>query len=462
MARKSQEYVAPYVDPMSILTGRMYLGSFDDSVSRHGWLHTRATASALTRHLLLQSMLGPPVCFRIGNLLYHDAYFEALRIGAIPIIELARTGFVQIHTKGATINKTIALRQKQGTNSTEKWIRDHNWSRGSDVYREMTRIDRQLKPNIGKRQYSPSFNKSFGLFAKLASQEESAEFQRIYKIWLSEGQEGALTRSDYERICERVLKTRLEIKEAMSIINSVNHYAYGVGLFKIERQPLIDTSEIMSLRRYTTGFGGDDGRPVKFDVLDELIRNRVLTVISEGLSVAEDMLHPGPHWARYAELLDLDNTAPNAVAFRALKVRIVDAIRQCVNGNNLKIQRVLLKENCEEFSAVIRKQIGSDNRKENNVLVGLGVRVAKYVAKKVAFTSATGGGADLAGLKDVPGVDIVVSMIEDGASTAIERIQDSVSVPDAPRNIRDLLPITRSALSWRYMDRRPCEEDGLL
>src|SRR4028119_794541 len=117
MVRPKKSF-APYVDPLSILKGRMYLGSFDDSVSRHPWLHSQTSASSLTRHLILQSLLGPPVCFRIGNILYHEEYFQALLKNEIPIIDLARSGFVQIHTKGETINKTIELRLRHGTNST--------------------------------------------------------------------------------------------------------------------------------------------------------------------------------------------------------------------------------------------------------------------------------------------------------------------------------------------------------
>lgn len=439
----------------------MYLGSFDDSVSRHPWLHSQPTARGLTRHLILQSLLGPPVCFRIGNILYHEEYFQALLNNEIPVIDLARSGFVQIHTKGETINKTIALRVRQGTNSTERWVRDHQWARGSESYKAITRIDRQLQSGIGKRRYSPAFNKAFGHFLQLAEVEDVPEFRKIYELWVREGQHGSLTRSDFEKICEREFSNRLAIDGAMSVINSVNHYAYGVGLFKIEERPLIDTSELLSLRRYTTGFGGDDGRLVEFDVIEEVVRNRILNVISEGLSISEQLLHPGPHWAKYSELLHLDNNSGSAVAFRALKVRICDAIRQCVNGQNLAAQRMLLKQSCEDLSAVVRQHLGFQKDSERNVIVNLGVRAAKYIGRKAAYNTLTGGTADLAGVSEIAGIDVLVSIAEDGVAGAISRIQDSVTVPD-PGNIRDLLPVVRSALSWRYMDRDACEEDGLL
>jgi hypothetical protein len=461
MARPKKSF-APYVDPLSILTGRMYLGSFDDSVSRHPWLHSQTSAYSLTRHLILQSLLGPPVCFRIGNILYHEEYFQALLRNEIPIVDLARSGFVQIHTKGETINKTIELRLRQGTNSTERWVREHRWAPGSDVYRAITRIDRQLQSGVGKRRYSPAFNKAFGHFLRLAGAEDAPEFRKIYELWVREGKEGSLTRSDFEKICEREFTNRLAIDEAMSIINSVNHYAYGVGLFKIEERPLIDTSELLSLRGYTTGFGGDDGRLVEFDVIEEVVRNRILNVISEGLSISGQLLHPGPHWARYAELLHLDNNSAAAVAFRALKVRICDAIRQCVNGQNLAAQRILLKQSCEDLSAIVRGHLGFKPIAERNVIVGLGVRAAKYVGRKAAYSVLTGGATNLAGVSRLAGVDVLVSIAEDGVLGSISRIQDSVTVPDPGDDIRELLPVVRSALSWRYMDRDACEADGLI
>jgi hypothetical protein len=468
MAKRNEtKNFAPYVDPNSILNGRMYLGSFDDSVSRHPWLHSRATADSLMRHLLLQSMLGPPVCFRIGNLLYHPPYFKALLKNELPILELARSGFVQIHTKGRTINDTLRLRKRQGTNSTEKWIADNDWFRGSDSYQKITKLDRQLKPGVGKRQYSPSFHKAFGHFAKLAGNENDQSFKRIYDIWVRQGVDGNLTRSDFEKICEREKLSKLEMREAMSIINSVNHYAYGVGLCSIEKLPLIDTNELISLRRYTTGFGGDDGRDVEFDVIDELLKRKIFRVIADGLKISEAMLYPGAHWSRYAELLHLDNLAPNAVAFRALKVSLVHGIRQCVNGTNLDTQRQLMKENCELLSEVIRHQIGFPSQKENSIVVDLAVRAGKYFTKKAAFAAISGGVTGSVGagaLEGVAktGVDICVSMVEDGTNWVIERIQDSVSVEDPGDHFRDLLPAVRSALSWRYIDQAACKKDGII
>lgn len=452
---------APYVDPLSILTGRMYLGSFDDSVSRYPWLHSQPTATGLTRHLILQSLLGPPVCFRIGNLLYHKQYFQALMKNELPIIDLARSGFVQIHTKRNTINKTIELRVRQGTNSTERWVNEYQWARGSEMYKKITELDRQLKPGIGKRRYSPTFNKAFGHFLRLAKVEDVPEFQKIYQLWLDEGKDGALTRSDFEKICQREFSNPVAIREAMSIINSVNHYAYGVGLFKIEDRPLIDTSELLSLRRYTNGFGGDDGRLVDFEVIEEVVRNRILSVVAEGLSISTQLLQPGPHWAKYAELLHLDNNSSSAIAFRVLKVRICDAIRQCVNGQNLATQRVLLKQSCEDLSEIVRKHVGFQKGNEGEIIVNLGVRAAKYVGKKAAYSALSGGVTDLMGISKLAGVDFIVSIAENGVSGVISRIQDSVTVPD-PGNIRELLPVVRSALSWRYMDRDACAEDGLL
>ena len=108
-------------------TNRLFLGSLDDSVSRYPWSQEHDLES-LNHLLITNAIIGPSLCCRIGNILYHETNYDrtddqnsiinALNINRSPLVHLARSGFFQIQTKVEGINDSISRRLELGTNST--------------------------------------------------------------------------------------------------------------------------------------------------------------------------------------------------------------------------------------------------------------------------------------------------------------------------------------------------------
>jgi hypothetical protein len=78
-------------------TPRMFAGSLDDSVSRNPWKYHIADLESLNRYLIENALFGPRLCARIGNILYHPPYFDALlNEEKSPLLPMIRSGFFQI------------------------------------------------------------------------------------------------------------------------------------------------------------------------------------------------------------------------------------------------------------------------------------------------------------------------------------------------------------------------------
>lgn len=86
-----------FLDPEN----RMFVGTFDDSVSRYPWADMRADVSYLNRVLIFHALLGTRLCSRIGSILYHEPYRIALMDETVsPLRELTRAGFMQLQMIG--------------------------------------------------------------------------------------------------------------------------------------------------------------------------------------------------------------------------------------------------------------------------------------------------------------------------------------------------------------------------
>jgi hypothetical protein len=87
---------------------RIYIGTLDDSVSRYPWKGHEPDLAFLNKLLIDSALFGPPFCARVGNILYHDVYFEALRKPeSSPLRAFLKSGFFQMQMRKDTINDTI-------------------------------------------------------------------------------------------------------------------------------------------------------------------------------------------------------------------------------------------------------------------------------------------------------------------------------------------------------------------
>lgn len=207
--------------------GRCFLGSVDDSVGRHPWDQSAATAAdrlaSLNKALVYSAILGPSVCSRIGNLLYQDAYFSGLLNDELsPLRAFCRSGFYQLQMREDSILKTIESRLEDETKSTEAFWRKH-----SDKEKLLHSLDKDI-PRHAKIMYARSFKPTFVKFMHHTAPHANHDFNRIYRKWKKEG---VFTRTSFEELCKReAASENFSMQRAMSVANSVNHYAYVATL----------------------------------------------------------------------------------------------------------------------------------------------------------------------------------------------------------------------------------------
>ncbi|HYD36471.1 MAG TPA: hypothetical protein VEA60_02590 [Allosphingosinicella sp.] len=357
-------------DPSRILNGRMFLGTLDDSVSRYPWTMARADAHTLSATLIYHALLGPRLCSRLGNLLYHKPYLDACLGSATPLAGMCRSGFFEIHTRANGFNETIGARLDEGTNSTEAFVAERDWKRGSAIYRQIDEFERQITAR-GRQCYRPEFRDAFRHFIDLAAPHGNAEFKMIYRLWERECPGLARTRSNFERICEREFPGdggRARRAAAMSLINAANHYAYGAGMVSLAREshehPYVDTLLEPALAEFVTSPIHDTHQPISGEKLAEIAAQRAFDVVQTELIVPLDLFRSPELWDRFTPLLDVDRATAAARQFHKLKAGVLAQLQRVIEADSVSKEKELLRQRCREYSSFIRSQLktGSGSR----------------------------------------------------------------------------------------------------
>lgn len=387
--------------------GRMFMGTLDDSVARHPWPGVRVDLETLNHSLLFHALLGPPICCRIGNLLYTDTYFQALlNPEKSLLLPLAQVGFFQIHMRGQTINDAIQERFDERTNSTLAWEDRYHWTKDAELRARLTALDATLAPGGGKLSYTPSFRAAFEQMMMQLERGVNPSFDLIYAEWRRR-YEGALTRSNFEELTLATFgRNRAAVLEAMSVINSVNHYAYGRGMGDMFREPYVDTKEVLHLEAYTGGLFGDEGRTVAFDEVEHLFRSGILKTIEKNLTIPKVLINDPALWPRFAGLFAEGERYGKEWTFGAKKTAVLDAINTIVRGKTDYEARARLADACRDYGSFIAGTLGLNNapsagvrfRVEAQVALGAGagdlaadgLKEAAKQALKLAGAAATG------------------------------------------------------------------------
>lgn len=234
---------------------RVFLGSLDDSVSRHPWSGYRPSLPYLNKRLVDSVLFGAPVSMRVGNLLFQDEYLQALLHPHLsPLVELAKVGFVQFQMNSDTINASIAQRVESRTQSALEMQAKHFWYHTSDSYAALAKLDQQLTPGLGKLRYAPSFNAYFRAIMRESADTATPAFQRVYERWKDRPatveaagaqEEGVRTRDWFERDAREIFDNDLAlVREAMWVANAANHYAYSLQFVgQAGTAPMVETTQ---------------------------------------------------------------------------------------------------------------------------------------------------------------------------------------------------------------------------
>lgn len=431
------------IKPSVVLNGRMFLGTFDDSVSRNPWGFLDTDASNLTNTLIYHALLGPRLCARLGNILYHKPYFEALTSHSTPLLDMAATGFFQFHMKGDSFNNTIERRHSESTNSTLSWIQETGWSRGSQVYDLLEDLQQRVGGE-GIRQYSPSFHALFQTLADRVIAEGTPEYRQIHHEWSERFRGQNRTRSEFEKLCDATFGPGTAGKTAaMSTINSVNHYAYALAMHAITDRsgetPIVETHELLSFNRLTKSLV-DSAMPLNADHLKSLAEGEVFEVLHRNLRVPVDIFHRPENWRKLASLAATANESDD---FFVLKSQVILEIRRALEGGPSWRGPIELERAAREYSRKLRADLGTRSSNLGAVFVNIVVDklgaaglkdAAAGRAKDIAITGLAGatgfaaGGveAGLAGLGFGPMANVMIDLIADPTMYRARRIVDRI------------------------------------
>jgi hypothetical protein len=364
MPSKKKKKVTTDLDPAAAVSGRMFLGTLDDSVTRYPWDGAASDIGSLTATLIYHALLGPRLCCRLGNLLYHGTYLRGCLDDLTPLIPLSRSGFFQVHTREDGINKTIESRLEERTNTTIEFERRHQWKKGSTIYRRLDQFQGDLGVR-GHRRYHADFQKVFRALVEKAAPSASEQFKAVHARWMARP-ESERTRSNFEIECEKTYpKQHLDYdnrRAAMSPVNSANHYGYGIAMAKLygetHEAPFIDTMELGALNGFTRSVLGDDDRMLSYERTAELAKSRAFDIVQRHLIVPLGLFRSSEMWTKFAQLLDI--AAPDQASrdCRILKLEVLLQIKRLLESTNVEQDKQLLRERCKEYSKFIRKSLG--------------------------------------------------------------------------------------------------------
>jgi hypothetical protein len=341
-----------FLDPEN----RMFVGTFDDSVSRYPWADMRADVSYLNRVLIFHALLGTRLCSRIGSILYHEPYRIALMDETVsPLRELTRAGFMQLQMNGPTINESIANRLRARTNSTLAFVEQHQWRIGSEMYRRLEALNGELSATSGVLQYNPEFKSKFRHIMGRLAVHPSGSFQRVYEHWAREDDPAMRTRSQFEILAQRTFEDQPgRLRRAMQLVNAANHYAYGSSAVSDPRRTLVETEEISLLNDMTRTIVGDEDRTDEPDRFTMLIRLRAFDVVSANLHVPVSLLHSHETWNKFAKMLYPGH--PSYDALMGHKRQIITSMNRLISGQSQrKVEETMreLGEQCQAYSRTI-------------------------------------------------------------------------------------------------------------
>jgi len=331
---------------------RVFLGMLDDSVTRYGWVGLTSNAETLNRTLIEGALLGVRSCARIGNILYHPDYLNAL-LGNVDssIIPMMRSGFFQIQMLKPSINETIAERLRLETNSTEAFVERHNWSVGSDMYRELDEIDKCLEYGIAKVAYNGDFKPFFRIMMQDVCDTlplEESDTRKIFEKWradFSTGNPEDLSRSNFEETAKDLLEkdSVKDIREAMWLANTANHYAYGAGMAcdNPNGHTLVRTTPYQDLASVCTAETTLDSEVVK-EGLTLFERDKVVSDLAKNLRIPDDIQSNPARWERLAELVNEDNPESAAKNFLNAKDGLLNKISRIFNDPSTAAKKELL------------------------------------------------------------------------------------------------------------------------
>ncbi len=455
----------------NLTSGRMFLGSSDDSVTRHPWDDMSTDTDALNKTLIYHALLGPRICSRLGNIIYHEPYLHALSENKSPLLPMCRSGFYQIHLRSESINRNIESRLEEGTNSTTRFKKYYDWRAGSQLYWRFENIDSQIVLGKGKIVYNPSFRGIFRKLAELCYERIPGEYSEAYKILIEKFDEKDRTRSNFEEVCIAHFSDPTAIARAMSVMNSINHYAYGIALSQhpaSETNAFIETSELAAINALTKPLLSEISDQNDESLMDEVIRSQALDVVEKNLFVTTDIFRSPDKWRSLEPLLDIASSTADAEEFNELKKIAVLSIKRTILSGGDEDKKNLLRESCRNYSKFLNDRLKSKNDEQIPVFVKLRAR-SMNLANKVGDSTAgefVGDAVELLG-GGKPAKILVGALFSIGSRALSHHVSRNVGSWRSARRVRDGrraadLRALDSCLSIRRMDPIALKGSGLL
>lgn len=361
----------PTIEPLPTvsLPERMFLGSLDDSVTRYPWQGVSVDLEALNRSLIFHALLGPKVCCRIGNLVYNDNFLPALLSPASsPLLLLCEQGFFQIQMRAKGINASIEERLSIRTNSAIRFQGEHGYINGGKIYRTFQEIEERLSGTAGLLHYSPNFVAAFKVLCGAMVPHANTPFETVFNAWQAEFDEGSRSRSNFEILAERLLSSFQDRLQAMRVINSINHYAYGLALRDEIPGAAIETKEIRDLQPLTSTMFGQEERTMEAELFREVYKSEAVKVVQENLLIPARLFRDPALWAKLALLLNAQN-GERSKEFLAHKTHFLEATSAIIGGDASERARSSLERTSRSYSRVINSLLGTNAAKQLRVQI---------------------------------------------------------------------------------------------
>lgn len=414
-------------------SARMFLGSLDDSVARYPWNDILVDVDSLNRMLIYYAVFGPTLCTRIGGLIYNSKLIKILTgEQPSPLMSFAQSGFFQIQTRRSTINQSIEDRRQIRTNSTLDFISKYGWQPGTDLYRRFDEIDSLLQEGKGRLTYDADFVPEFKAICRKIIPEPSSPFGSVFNLWSHRFDEIHQSRSNFEITAQEILTSYADKSSAMHIINSINHYAYGIALRKATGSASIETKEITALQRLTRTHFGEEERTIDIEQMKELRANRTFHILGKNLKVPERLFSDPQLWKKLAAMLDPEG-GPESSLFRMKKSQLHIAIREVIGSPNQQRADRELGEAARDYSNFLNDRFGTKSLSQTalrmrvfvRASVGASVGIATDHAMEAVFGEKLGSVPKLA-------VDLIVALGVDRAAQEVIRGVDHFLLTGEP------------------------------
>lgn len=417
------------------LPNRMFLGSVDDSVARYPWTSTTVDLAAFNRCLIFHALLGPKVCFRIGNIVYNDRFLPALlEPRTSPLLSLAKNGFIQIQCRANGINESIASRLEIGTNSTKIFIQRKGWKPGTDLFRQFAKVEKELMGGPGMISYNPDFVRVFRHICDNLEPEPGTAFANVFTQWRSEFGTTERSRSNFEIVADRVERDYRRRAQAMMVINSINHYGYGIALRDADAGTAIETREIAALQGATSTIFGPEERHICGEALEDLVQNRTAGILLKNFLVPESLFVDPELWGKLAPLTNPDASGASREVL-LLKQRFLTALARVISNDTDAGRRKALRAACREYSAALNSALGTKALHQLPLRISLETRKVSAVGA-VLFAGWSGEAAAGSHTLLTPAVDVILAFAGNELGQSVLRgIDQFRTTPEAAARI---------------------------